>query len=75
MVWLNSCHNLVVVLENINAKGRGSIWTVEKGHKVGEHEIVPKAKKKTSDTEDKQQCAQARLEELKKRHSTKNLFN
>lgn len=43
---------------------------VEKGHEVGEHEIVPKAKKKTSDTENRQQCAQARLEELKKRHAT-----
>lgn len=44
--------SLVVVLEDISAKGRGSIWAVEKGHEEDEHETVPKAKKK-SDVEDR----------------------
>ena len=69
-VWLNSSDELLAVLEDIGAKGRGSIWAVDKGPE-DDHESMPKTKKKKSDVvEDRQQRVQARFEELKKKHGT-----
>ena len=34
-VWLNSSDELLAVLEDIGAKGRGSIWAVDKRQHLG----------------------------------------
>lgn len=49
-VWLKSCEDLILVLEEINVEGRGNIWCVEKGL---EDDIAPKAKKRRSDAQDR----------------------
>lgn len=60
-----------LVLEEINVKGRGSIWCVEKGLEDDSEIIAPKAKKRKSDADYRQEQVQYRFEALKKTHGKK----
>ena len=67
-MWLKCSQDLVEVIQQIDGKGRESIWCVEKAMEEESDEIVPKAKKKKQDGEERRERVQERFESLKKRH-------